>query len=234
MRFPAPLIRGTLIRRYKRFLADVRLDSGRTVTAHCANPGSMLSVDAAGSEVWLSAADNPARKLAYTWELIRVGTALVGINTAQANRLVAEAIGAGRMPELAGYSSLRREVRYGQRSRIDLLLEAPGRPKCYVEVKSVTMKRNPAADAPVEFPDAVTERGRRHLAELTAVTEGGERAVMMFLAQREDAPRLAIAADIDPRYADALAKAQAAGVEVLFYRCRVSTQGIEVADGAGV
>ena len=229
MKFPTPLVRGTLIRRYQRFLADVELESGATVTAHCANPGSMLSVNAAGSEVWLSQSPNPERKLRYTWEMIRVGRTLVGINTQQPNRLVEEAIEHGAIRELAGYANLRREVRYGTNSRIDLLLESPGRPACYVEVKNVTMKRDPAPSAPAEFPDSVTTRGAKHLVELSKMAQKGGRAVMFFLVNRADARAFAPAADIDPAYAKALAQAKTRGVEVLCYGCRLDPREIRVA-----
>jgi sugar fermentation stimulation protein A len=228
MRFSSPLVAGTLIRRYKRFLADVALEDGRVVTAHCPNSGSMLSVDAPGAPVWLSPAPGAGRKLRYTWELIQVGGALVGVNTGRPNGLVEEAIRAAAIPELAGYSSIRREVRYGRNSRIDLLLEGEGRPTCYVEVKNVTMKRTLDAEAPVEFPDAVTERGVKHLVELAKRVGAGDRAAMLYLAQREDGRRLAIAADIDPAYARTLRRAMARGVEVLCYGCRVSTAEIRV------
>ena len=229
MKFPTPLIRGTLIKRYQRFLADVALESGALVTAHCANPGSMLSVNAAGAEVWLSESPNPSRKLRYTWELIRVARTLVGINTAHPNRLVEEAIGEDAIPELAGYANLRREVRYGTNSRVDLLLEGPKRPPCYVEVKNVTMKRDLARSAPAEFPDSVTARGAKHLVELSKISEKGGRAVMFFLVSRADALAFAPAADIDPVYAQALARAHAQGVEVLCYGCRLSSREIRVA-----
>lgn len=230
MDLPHPLIRGTLIRRYNRFMADVRLESGETVIAHCPNSGSMLSVNAAGSEVWISIADNPSRKLKYTWELIRVGETLVGINTNRPNGLVAEAVADGTISELAGYSSVRREVKYGRNSRIDLLLQAADCPTCYVEVKNVTLRRASGEDSPTEFPDAVTERGAKHLAELTEVAKCGERAVMVFLVQRNDSDTVTIAGDIDAAYADALAMAMRAGVEVLAYRCRVTTSTITVTD----
>ncbi len=230
MRFSDPLIHGTLIRRYKRFMADVTLDSGETVTAHCANSGSMLSVDAPGSEVWLSPASNPKRKLRYTWEIIRVGETLVGINTHRPNGLVAEAVAEGTIPELTGYESIRREVKYGENSRIDLLLEAPDRRPCLVEVKNVTLKRENQPDDAVEFPDAVTKRGAKHLVELSNAVRQGSRSVMMFLVQRGDGGLFTIAADIDPHYAKALGQAVAAGVEVLCYRCRVSEDAIKVTD----
>src|SRR3954470_14876494 len=154
MKFAAPLIEGVLISRYKRFFADVRLASGETVTAHCANSGSMMCVKEPGSRVWLSPASNPERKLKYTWELIEVAGTLVGINTGHPNRIVADAITDGLIKELAGYAALKREQKYGKNSRIDILLESPGRPPCYVEVKNVTLRRD-GADR-LEFPDAVT------------------------------------------------------------------------------
>ena len=228
MKFPAPLIPGTLIKRYKRFLADVELSGGEIVTAHCPNTGSMLSVSAPGSAVWLSPARTPGRKLAYTWELIQVGDILVGINTSLSNALVEEAIGNGTIAELAAYPVIRREVRYGKNSRIDLLLESEGLPTCFIEVKNVTMKRNPRASSAVEFPDAVTTRGAKHLAELTDMVSQGARAMMIYLVQRRDGGQFSIAADIDPAYAMALGEAMAAGVEVLCYRCRVAAERIDV------
>ncbi|MCH7831646.1 MAG: DNA/RNA nuclease SfsA [Proteobacteria bacterium] len=231
MKFPDPLIRGRLIRRYKRFLADVELEdgakAGEVVTAHCANPGSMLSVNEPGSEVWLSPARNPERKLKFTWELIRVGGSLVGINTQLPNAIVAEAVEAGMFPELRGYPSLRREVKYGENSRIDLLLENDG-DKCYVEVKNVTMKRDLAKDAPAEFPDSVTARGAKHLVGLANMVGLGHRAVMFYLVQRQDAKTFAIAQDIDPVYAKGLAVARKAGVEVLCYGCKLSKSEIRI------
>lgn len=229
MIFPDPLIKGTLVKRYKRFLADVALADGTVVTAHCANPGSMLSVADPGSEVWLSPARNPERKLKYSWEMIRVGRHLVGINTSHPNGLVAEAIAAGAIRELAGYGSLRREVKYGKNSRIDLLLENGAGDKCYVEVKNVTMKRDLSATAPAEFPDSVTERGAKHLVELSAMVRQGHRAVMLYLVQRQDSESFAIAADVDPGYAKALKKALKAGVEAFAYGCRLSPREIAVA-----
>jgi len=228
MKFPDPLIRGTLIKRYKRFLTDVELEDGRVVIAHCANSGSMLSVNEPGAEVWLSPARNPDRKLKYTFEMIRIGRSLVGINTSLPNAIVAEAIRKGKIPELAGYDSQRREVKYGENSRIDLLLEKEAGGKCYVEVKNVTMRRDLSKGAPVEFPDAVTTRGTKHLRELGNMVRQGHRAVMFYLAQRSDAPAFTIAADIDPEYAKELKKAQAAGVEVLCYGCKLTRLGITI------
>jgi sugar fermentation stimulation protein A len=230
MRFPAPLVRATLLRRYKRFLADVTLDDGPVVTVHCPNSGAMLGLDAPGVEVWLSSAANPKRKHPWTWELVREGDTLVGINTGHPNALAAEAIAAGTIPELAGYATLRREVKYGRNSRIDLLLEDPERPPCYVEVKNVHLKRGIGPDTPAEFPDCVTARGAKHLVELADMVAAGGRAVMLYLAQRDDVGRFALAADIDPAYAAGLRLARAAGVEALAYRCRVALDGIAVTD----
>ncbi|TVR98473.1 MAG: DNA/RNA nuclease SfsA [Rhodospirillales bacterium] len=228
--FDPPLIPGTLIRRYQRFLADVALEGSQdVVTAHCPNSGSMLSVSAPGSPVWLSPADAPGRRLRYTWELVGVNGTLVGINTGRPNRIAAAAIAAGRIPELAGYPMIRREVRVGRNSRIDLMLEAPDRPPCYVEVKNVTLRRGQDG-APVEFPDAVTARGAKHLQELASLAGTGARAVMLYLAQRDDADAFAIAADIDPEYQAGLDAAMAAGVEALCYRCRITTSDIALAD----
>jgi sugar fermentation stimulation protein A len=194
----------------------------------------MLSVDEAGSRVWLSPAHNPKRKLRYTWELIEVGGALVGINTGHPNGLVADALGAGAIAELTGYASLRREVPYGRNSRIDLLLEDADRPPCYVEVKNVTMRRGGGPDDPAEFPDSVTVRGTKHLGELADRVEAGERAVMLYLVQRDDCHRLTFARDIDPAYGEALDRAMAVGVEVLCYGCNMSTRGISVAGRLGL
>ncbi|WP_142848264.1 DNA/RNA nuclease SfsA [Telmatospirillum sp. J64-1] len=224
MLFPTPLVRGRLIRRYKRFLSDHELENGEIVTAHCANSGAMLGLDLPGAEVWLSPATNPARKLAWTWELIRVDGGLVGINTGHPNAIAAEAIAAGLIPELTGYESIRREVEYGQNSRIDLLLEGPGRPKCWVEIKNVHLKRGPAA----EFPDAVTARGAKHLAELAERVRAGDRAVMLYLVQRSDCDSFQLASDIDPAYATAFALARRAGVEAFCYACALSPDGIRV------
>jgi len=225
MIFDPPLLPGQLVRRYKRFLADVELEGG-IETVHCANPGSMMGLAEAGSPVWLSRSANPARKLPLTWELVETaGGALVGVNTGYANRLAEEALSRGLIPALAGYQAWRREVAYGAASRIDFLLTGPDRPLCYVEVKSVTLAR----DGVAEFPDSVTARGSRHLKELVEMRRQGARSVMLFLAQRQDCGSFAVAGDIDPAYAGALAAASAAGVEILAYACRVSPQGIELA-----
>ena len=225
MQFPSPLINGRLIQRYKRFLADVELGDGEVVTAHCANPGSMKGVAEPGSEVWLSRATNPSRKLKYTWELVRVGRHLVGINSGAPNALAEEAIKNDWIPELTSYGGLRREVKYGANSRVDLLLEDAAKPRCFVEVKNVHLKRERGL---AEFPDAVTARGTKHLGELANVVAAGERAVMLYLVQRGDCNRFALADDIDPTYAQALAMAQASGVEALVYACKITKRSIRV------
>ncbi len=223
MRFPSTLQRGRLLQRYKRFLADVALDTGETVTASCPNTGSMLGLTQPGARVWLSRSDSPTRKYAHTWEMVETdlgsGPSLVGINTGHPNRLVAEAIAAKRIKPLAGYATLRREVKYGEASRIDILLEDERKGRCYVEVKNVHMMRESGL---AEFPDCVTERGAKHLRELAAMAAEGHRAVMLFLIQRTDARRFALAGDLDPGYAAAFRLATAAGVEALAFRCRMS------------
>jgi sugar fermentation stimulation protein A len=231
MRFSAPLLPATLVRRYKRFLADVVLASGETVTVHCANPGAMTGLNAAGARVWLSMSANPKRKLAHSWELVEVdlggGAELVGINTAHPNALAAEAIAAGAIPELGGYTLLRREVRYGKNSRVDFLLEAPARPPCYVEIKNVHLMRQAGL---AEFPDAVTKRGAKHLAELGEMAAVGARAVMLFLIQIGSTRRFKLARDIDLAYGAAFDAARARGVEALAYRCGITCEGIEVVE----
>ena len=232
MKFTTPLIPGKLIKRYKRFLTDVELENGDVVVAHCANSGSMLSVNAPGAPVWLSPANDPKRKLKYTWELIQIGdapnAAMVGINTQHPNKIVAEAIEAGEIAELAGYDTLKREVKYGKNSRIDIYLESPDKPACYVEVKNTTMRRDLSPGAPAEFPDAVTARGAKHLDELADMVREGHRAVMFYLVQRDDADSFTVVGDIDPTYAEKLAQARKAGVEVLAYGCDVSPEEIRI------
>jgi sugar fermentation stimulation protein A len=231
MRFSAPLVPATLVRRYKRFLADVVLASGETVTAHCANPGSMIGLAAAGAPVWLSRSDNPKRKLSHSWELVEVdlgsGAELVGINTTNPNALAAEAIATGLIAELAGYGTVRREVKYGKNSRVDFLLEGPGRPPCYLEIKNVHLMRQKGL---AEFPDAVTKRGAKHLEELADMAAAGTRAVMLFLVQIASAERFVVARDIDPTYGAHFDRARAQGVEAMARRCRLTRDGIEVAE----
>ena len=225
MRFSRSLVRGTLIRRYKRFLADVRLEDGRAVTAHCANPGAMLGVTEPGLPVWLLASADPRRKLGWSWELVRTEGTLLGVNTALPNRLVPEALARDGIPELRGYTEIRREVPYGKASRIDLLLSAPGRPICYVEIKNVHLKRGTWA----EFPDSVTGRGAKHMAELAEMVRAGHRAVVLFVVQRGDCRAFRVAGDLDPAYNRAFEAAQSAGVEALCYACEVSETGIDIA-----
>jgi sugar fermentation stimulation protein A len=225
MRLPA-LTEARLIRRYKRFLADMELADGRIVTVHCANPGSMIGLAEPGMRVYLSRSANPARRLPWSWELVEADGALVGINTAHPNSLVAEAIGRGAIPEIAGYASLRREVPYGRNSRIDILLGSPDRADVYVEVKNVHLSRSPGLS---EFPDCVTARGAKHLAELTSMVSAGHRAVMLYLVHRGDTTAFSLARDMDPAYGAAFDRAAAAGVEMLAYKCRVSLEEVEVA-----
>jgi sugar fermentation stimulation protein A len=229
MKFSTPLLRGRLVKRYKRFLADVILDSGEAITATCPNTGSMMGLATPGAVVWVSTSASPTRKYPHTWELVETdlghGPALVGINTNHPNRLVSEAIADGRIPELAGYAGLRREVKYGLSSRIDILLEDPAKGLAYVEIKNVHLSRQAGV---AEFPDSVTERGVKHLVELSAMVAAGHRAVMVYLIQRADAPAFALAPDIDPRYAEAFAQARAAGVEAIAYDCTISPEEIAV------
>jgi len=225
MRFSRSLVRGALIRRYKRFLADVALADGRTVTAHCANPGAMLGLVEPGLPVWLLPSDDPKRRLAWSWALVEAEGALIAVNTSAPNRLVPEALALGRIPELADYPVVRREVPYGKASRIDLLLEAPGRPACYVEIKNVHLKR----DGWAEFPDCVTARGAKHMGELAAAARQGHRALVLYVVQRADCTRFRVARDLDPAYHAALEAARAAGVETICYACRVDLEGVDIA-----
>ena len=224
MRFDPPLVQGTLLRRYKRFLADIELSDGRTVVAHCPNSGSMLDVAVPGRPVAVTPHDDPKRKLQWTWELIRLGRAWVGVNTGRPNHLVEEAIRAGKVPELTGYGSLKREQKYGANSRIDILLQDAGRPDCYVEVKNVTLARGGEA----AFPDSVTARGAKHMRELAEVVTAGHRAVVFFWVYRSDCTVVRPADWIDPDYGAALRAAVAAGVEVLAYDARVGLKQVSV------
>ncbi|RAK62506.1 DNA/RNA nuclease SfsA [Phenylobacterium kunshanense] len=227
MDFPQPLVRGVLVRRYKRFFADVVLDDGTEVTAHCPNPGAMLGLNTPGLPAWLSKSDDPKRKLAHTLELVEADGGLVGINTLHPNRIVAEALAAGAIPEVAGYATHRREVRYGANSRVDFLLEHPDRAPCWLEVKNCHLRR---AGTLAEFPDCVAARSLKHLRELTAMVEAGERAVMLFVIQRTDCDVFAACAELDPAYARGLEQAAADGVEVLAYRCAITPERVTLAD----
>lgn len=227
MRFAASLVEGRLIRRYKRFLADIQLP-GAVVTAACPNTGSLMGCCEPGSRVWLSESASATRKYRHTWEIVEVGEVLVGINTGLPNALVAEAIGDGTITELAGYTSLRREVAFGEeRSRVDLLLEASGREDCYVEVKNVTAA---ASRGVALFPDCVSERGSKHLRELIRLKAKGARPVQLYCVQRGDVREVRPADGIDFEYGRTLREAIAAGVEVLAYRARVSASEIRIAE----
>lgn len=221
-----PLVTGTLVKRYQRFLADVRLDDGSLVTAHCPNSGSMRGCATPGSRVWLSRSDRNGRRHPYTWELVWADGVLVGINTAYPNQLVREGIEGGALPMLAGYGTIRSEVPYGvERSRIDLLLEGE-QGRCWVEVKNVTLVEGGCA----LFPDAVTVRGQKHLRELMAMVRQGDRGVIVFVVQRPDAGVVSPADRIDPAYGDLLRRAAREGVEPIACRARVTTTEITLAE----
>ena len=228
MKFRANLVEGRLIRRYKRFLADVQLEAAGVVTAACPNTGSMMGCCEAGNRVWLSESDSATRKYRHTWEIVEVGRVMVGINTGLPNALVAEAIGNGTIRELAGYSSVRREVAYGEEaSRVDLVLEAARRKACYVEVKNVTAA---ASKGVALFPDCVSERGTRHLRELMRLKAQGLRPVQLYCVQRGDVREVRPADGIDFEYGRTLREAIAAGVEVLAYRAKVTPTEIRLAE----
>jgi sugar fermentation stimulation protein A len=222
----APLIPATLLRRYKRFLADMEMADGSRITVHCANPGSMLSLAVAGRRCWLSHHAGTSRKLAYSWELEEAPTGCIGINTARANIVVAEALAAGAIPELAAWPIVRREVADGAESRLDFHLSGGGADQaCWLEVKSVTMSRQAGL---AEWPDARSTRGARHLEALVRLAAGGAGATLLFLAQRPDCTAFRVAGDIDPVYAAALAAVDRAKVRILAYDCAVSPSGIEL------
>jgi len=225
VKWPGKVIEATFLRRYKRFLADFRLDDGSEVTAHCANTGSMKTCLKPGARAWITYHDDPKRKLAYSWQAIEMEDGWVGIHTSLANKLVKEAIDEGLVPELTGYGSLATERKYGRNSRIDLLLSEPGRPDCFVEVKNVTLL---LAQNVVGFPDAVTARGLKHLHDLMEVVAGGSRAVLFYCVQRESAQVVQPARDFDPAYTAALAEAMAAGVEVVSYRARLTPEAVRL------
>lgn len=227
MKFETPLIQGTLLRRYKRFLADILLEDGREVTAHCANPGAMLGLNSPGMKVWLEPSNNPKRKLPFSWRLVEFEEGhLAGIDTSLPNRLVGEALAEGRIAELAGYENYRPEVKYGTGSRVDFLATGRGRVDTYIEVKNVHLRRE--GDW-AEFPDCVTARGAKHLRELALVAQSGRRAVMLFVVQRTDCDRFRLAEDLDPAYTRAFAEARAAGVEAIAYQCAITTAEIRLA-----
>ena len=217
------LLSGKLIKRYQRFKADVKLRNGRIITALCPNTGSMLSCSEPGRTVFLSRQNRPERKLKYTWEIIRMPTSLVGVNTGVPNRLVKAAVKANKIPELSGFDRIRSEIKYGKNSRIDLLLEK-GEEKCFIEVKNCTL----IEDSIAGFPDAVTIRGLKHLKELQREVSFGNRSVMFYLVQRMDARAFRPARHIDPDYAIELEKAVKKGVEILVYDVILDLKGISL------
>jgi len=226
VQFPQPLARGVLVQRYKRFLADIVLDSGEAITAHCPNPGAMLGLNTPGLTCWVSKSDNAKRKLAHTLELVEADGGLVGINTMLPNKLTAEALANGAISELAGYPTVRPEVKYGAASRVDFLLTAPDRPACWLEVKNVHLSRTPGL---AEFPDCVAARSTRHLKELEAMVAAGDRAVALFVVQRTDCETFSACYELDPVFAAGLDHAAEAGVEVLIYGCDLSTDSVTIA-----
>jgi sugar fermentation stimulation protein A len=225
MLLPQPLAHGRLAGRYKRFFADVLLDDGRAVTAHCPNPGAMLGLASPGMGAWLSPSQNSLRRLAWTLEMVEADGGLVGVNTLRPNGLVAEALAQGAIAELTGYAQPRREVGMGEASRVDFVLEAEGRPRCWLEVKNCHLRRFGRL---AEFPDCVAARSARHLRELAAMAARGERAVQLFIIQRTDCDAFAACHDLDPAYAASLLAAAGAGVEVLAYACDISETRIGI------
>jgi sugar fermentation stimulation protein A len=235
--------RGVLIRRYKRFLADVLLDEGGETTVHCPNPGAMLGLNAPGLVAWCSKSGSASRKLPQTLELVETDGGLVGINTMYPNRIVAEALKADAIPELSGYASVRPEVRYGEASRVDFFLEGPDRPPLWLEIKNATTQKPRAerlwlevknchlrrAGTLAEFPDCVAARSTKHVRELAAMVKKGDRAAILFVVQRMDCDRFSTAADLDPEFANTLERAADAGLEVLVYTCHVELDRIEIA-----
>lgn len=224
MEFSTPLIPATLLKRYKRFLADCRLADGTEVTAHCANPGSMLGLAVPGTRVWLEPNDDPKKKLDYGWRLVEHADGhFTGVDTALPNRMLKAALEAREVPAFDAYSQVRAEVTFGEKSRVDFVLSGDGLPDAYVEVKSVTLCRRPGV---AEFPDAVTARGARHMLELALMARQGYRAAVLFLVQRTDASEMRIARDIDPTYSKALLTAYGAGVEVVVHSTNISPRGL--------
>lgn len=232
MRFQTPLLPGVLLQRYKRFLADIRLEDGREVTAHCANPGSMLGLAAPGTKVWVEPNDDPKKKLKFAWKLVEHESgAFTGVDTSLPNRLLKAAFDAGEVPGFERYDTVLPERKYGVASRIDFLLQGAGLPDAYVEVKSVTLCRTLGY---AEFPDSVTARGAKHLAELADMARAGHRAVMLYLVQRTDAAGVGVAADIDPTYAAGVAEACSAGVEVIAFGTDISPREVRLAESLPV
>ena len=232
MRFQTPLVPGRLIRRWNRFLSEAELISGEIVRAHCPNPGSMMGLSDPGLKVWLEPNDDPKKKLKYGWRLVEFGDGhWSGVDTAVPNRVVKEALMSCQIAELDRYTTVRPEVPYGEKSRVDFLLSEPGLPQAYVEVKNVHLRR---ADDWAEFPDSVTTRGARHLDELSRMVAQGHRAVMLYLVQRTDCARFRLAGDLDPAYARAFEAARAAGVEMLCHGTSIDRTGVDLAGGLPV
>lgn len=223
MPFPSELTYGTLIKRYKRFLADVSLDSGEELTVHCPNPGAMMGITTPGSRVALSKSANPARKLAYSWEMVEVNGVWIGTNTNNPNSIIAKALAEEGIPELAGYKNIKAEVKYGQNSRIDFFLTDGPTEMCLVEVKNVHLIRN---DYMAEFPDCVTARGAKHQLELAEQVKNGIRSVVLYVVQRDDALTFKVAHDLDKAYGEASKFATEAGVETIAYSCNMHPSGI--------
>lgn len=226
MLFQTPLVPARLLRRYKRFLADAVLEDGREITAHCANPGSMAGLAEAGTRIWLEPNDDPRKKLKFSWRLVDHGNGhFTGVDTGIPNQLIKAALSKKSLPGLTGYDEMRSEVRYGKDSRIDFWLGTSGGPDTFVEVKSVTLCREPGL---AEFPDSITARGAKHLAALAEIAREGHRAVMLYVVQRTDCHRARLASDIDPAYAEAAREARAQGVVSMALACRLSPTGVKL------
>ena len=225
MLLPQPMARGVIVQRYKRFFVDMVLDDGRAITAHVPNPGAMLGLKDPGLAAWVSWSGDPKRKLPWTLQLVEANGDLVGVNTMNPNKLVAEALAADAIPELSGYMAIRPEVKYSQASRVDFLLTHPDRPPCWLEVKNCHYRRDGTL---AEFPDCVAARSAKHLKDLAAEVAKGARAVQLFVVQRTDCDSFATCEDLDPVYARGLSDAAAAGVEVLCYRCDISPTEVRI------
>ena len=223
MKFPSELVYGTLIKRYKRFLADIKFDTGEELTVHCPNPGAMMGITTPGLRVALSKAANPARKLAYSWEMVELDGVWIGVNTHNPNLIVGQALANNAIPELTGYKNIKPEVKYGQNSRIDFYLTDGPTEMCLVEVKNVHLIRS---NNMAEFPDCVTVRGAKHQLELAEQVKKGIRSVVLYVVQRNDALTFNVADDLDKVYGEAAQLAAAAGVEMLAYSCNMEASGI--------
>ena len=229
MQLPKTLYCGTLIKRYKRFLADIRLERGENITAHCPNPGRMTGLSNPGSRVWVSCSPNPNRKLPFTLELIEADGGLVGVNTHHPNKIVREAIESHKIAQLEGYDSLRTEVKYAERSRVDILLEDEKMGRCWVEVKNVHLRRDSReSNGTAEFPDSVTVRGSKHIEDLVDQIKMGDKSILIFLIQRMDCKDFKIARDIDPLYYETLSRGMENGLEVLCFDTNITLSSISL------